>query len=229
MPRDLPQAVRPIRTRAQLRRQMARATRKRMPVLRFIMKKALLPISLLALMGSGPESHAFGNETLLRRPVSPPVAFREGEIQFDLSPSAAVGHSPNHSGPFRKDVYGVGIGANYYFNTYFGLGVDATWLNGDRNASRGTGSVDLGVFTGSVLARLPLEEYRMAPYAFFGGGVTAGDGSWGSAHWGLGIEYRVVPDHVGLFGDGRWNFYGSRFAQGDQNNFQFRAGIRLIF
>lgn len=193
------------------------------------MKHTLTIVSALTLLGSSSESFAFGNELLTRKPVAPPSVFRAGEIQFDLSPNAAVGHAPNHSGPYRKDVYGVGIGGNYYFDTYFGLGVDATWLNGDRNLGKGVGSVDLGVFTGSVLARYPLEEYQLAPYAFVGGGVTTGDGSWASAHWGLGVEYRVVPDHVGIFGDGRWNFYGSRFSQGDQNNFQFRAGIRLVF
>lgn len=192
------------------------------------MKHILLATSILATVGPS-YAHAFGEPALKQKPVTPPAAFREGELQLDLSPSTAVGHGPNHSGPFRKDVYGVGIGANYYFNTYLGLGADATWLNGNTNLNLGAGAVDLGVFTGSVLLRLPMEDYRIAPYAFAGGGVTAGDGTWGSAHWGLGVECRIVPDHVGLFGDGRWNFYGSRFGQGDQNNFQFRAGIRLVF
>ena len=193
------------------------------------MKNTLLPVCALTVLSTASTSLAFGDRLLSQKPVAPTAIFREGEIQLDLSPSAAVGHAPNHSGPFRKDVYGVGIGANYYFNTYFGLGVDATGLNGDKNLNQGTDGIDLGVFTGSVLLRLPFEEYRVAPYAFVGGGVTTGDGSWGSAHVGLGMEYRLVPEHVGLFGDTRWNFYGSRFAQGDQNNFQFRAGIRLLF
>jgi hypothetical protein len=193
------------------------------------MKNALIPLSIVTLLSAVPECSAFGEPLLTRKPVAPPVTFREGEVQFDLSPSIGIGHGPSHAGPFRRDAYGVGIGANYYFNPVFGLGIDATWLNGDQNQSKGPGTVDLGIFSGSVLMRIPLEDAQLAPYAFVGGGVTAGDGSWGHAHCGLGLEYRIKPEHVGIFGDGRWNYYGSRFSQGDQNNFQFRAGIRLIF
>ena len=46
---------------------------------------------------------------------------------------------------------------------------------------------------------------------------------------GVGLEYRVVPNKVGLFIDARWNYYGDRYGSDNQNNFTSRAGVRWVF
>ena len=107
--------------------------------------------------------------------------------------------------------------------------IDGAWLQGDENSARGTGTVDLGQFTASVILRMPIQDLRLAPYGFVGGGVTTGASTMGSAHLGAGLEYRIVPNQIGLFGDTRWTYYGDRFSRADVNNFQFRAGMKFVF
>ena len=43
------------------------------------------------------------------------------------------------------------------------------------------------------------------------------------------LEYRIVPNQIGLFGDTRWTYYGDRLSRVDVNNFQFRAGVKFVF
>jgi len=52
---------------------------------------------------------------------------------------------------------------------------------------------------------------------------------WASAHGGLGLEYRIVPNKIGLFVDGRWTYLGDRNDHGDLNFFSSRAGVRIVF
>jgi hypothetical protein len=52
---------------------------------------------------------------------------------------------------------------------------------------------------------------------------------WASAHAGIGVEYRIVPQKVGLFADGRWTYLGDRFGNDDLNFFSTRVGVRFVF
>jgi len=45
----------------------------------------------------------------------------------------------------------------------------------------------------------------------------------------VGAEYRIVPNKLGIFADGRWNYYGDNYGHDVQNNFLFRAGVRVVF
>src|SRR5258706_6007447 len=90
---------------------------------------------------------------------------------------------------------GVGVGANYFFTQWLGAGVETRveefdWPN-QINAS--------------VLARYPIEKWRLAPYIYGGGGRQFHDGSQWLAHIGGGLDYRLTRC-AGLFGDVRETF-----------------------
>ena len=186
--------------------------------------------SISALCALGVSSYAGQANARLQSRASKPIqneAFNAQEFQIDAFGIAGVGTSS--AGPFRKDAYGLGLGAAYFPTLNFGIGIDGAWLHGDENPSRGTETVDLGQFSASVILRIPIQDLRLAPYGFAGGGVTTGATNWGSVHVGAGLEYRIVPNQIGLFGDTRWTYYGDRLSRVDVNNFQFRAGVKFVF
>jgi opacity protein-like surface antigen len=176
--------------------------------------------------------------------------FKEQELQLDVFGAFADGNRP-HAGPFQEHGWGGGIGLNYFFSRTMGLGVDATWLaahdntGGDarRNNDRDDGRDDrvfekLGIdsdlttihnFSGSFIFRFPLDGACLAPYLFVGGGFHVDGEQWASAHGGAGVEYRVVPQKIGIFTDARFTYFGDRFGNGAQNNVMARAGVRFVF
>jgi hypothetical protein len=199
-----------------------------LPIIK-LMKLSVFSISALCALGVS--SHAGQADARLQSRATKNhqnqnEAFAAEELQIDAFAIAGVG---NHAGPFRRDAYGLGLGAAYFPTLNFGLGIDGAWLRGDENSTRGTGKVDLGQFSASVILRMPLQDLRLAPYGFAGGGVTTGASTIGSVHLGAGLEYRIVPNQIGLFGDTRWTYYGDRFSRADVNNFQFRAGLKFVF
>lgn len=165
--------------------------------------------------------------------ISPPPAplpiFQEGELQLDLFGVYGLGNAPDHAGPFREHAWGGGGGLNYFWSQNIGLGIDADLKRGRENEAMGTDKKTFEQYSASVIYRLPLEEYSLAPYLFGGGGVTSGGGNIGSVHVGAGIEYRMTPNHFGIFTDTRWTYYGDRFGHPDQNNVQIRSGFRILF
>jgi hypothetical protein len=194
------------------------------------MKLSIFSISALCALGVSAHAGQANARLQSRVPATNPnEAFNAEEFQIDAFGIAGVGKSPDHAGPFRRDAYGLGLGAAYFPTLNFGLGIDGAWLNGDENEARGSGTVNLGQFTASVILRLPIQDLRLAPYGFAGGGVTTGASTMGSVHFGAGLEYRIVPNQIGLFGDTRWTFYGDHYSHSDLNNFQFRAGLKFVF
>ncbi len=193
------------------------------------MKHLALGVATLSVMASA----ALAGNTMTRdKAVAPPAPIRvfgPNETQFDMFGTYLVGKGPDHTGPLRDHGWGGGVGINQFFNEYFGLGIDVAAIYGREYPQRSSSHTTLTQGTGSLILRVPYEEYSMAPYAFIGGGVTGGAGNWASAHGGLGLEYRLVPNSVGLFTDVRWTYYGDAHSNGDLNNFQARAGIRFVF
>jgi hypothetical protein len=158
--------------------------------------------------------------------------FKDQELQLDIFGAYADGNALDHAGPLQDHGFGGGLGVNYFFTRMVGLGVDATGLYGRE--SRHNGAIDpkhttVYNFTGSVILRFPIDSKCLAPYVFAGGGFHTDGDNWASAHGGLGVEYRVVPQKIGIFTDARWTYYGDRYGNGDQNNAMARAGIRLVF
>lgn len=196
------------------------------------MKK--LTISLLAvlgLIGSAFAGHEMVSSKEYKQPAPPEGCFNDRELQVDVFGSYAIGEGPSQVGLFRDHGWGGGIGVNYFFARNFGVGVDATWLYAKEvgTVDNGGDKTTIHNFTGSFIVRLPNDATCLAPYLFVGGGFHVDGDQWASAHGGLGIEYRIVPNKVGLFADGRWTYFGDRYGHDDLNHFSTRLGVRFVF
>ena len=165
--------------------------------------------------------------------IPQPTCFSDTELQLDFFGAYADGNSTDHAGYIQDHGWGGGVGINYFFARYFGLGVDGIWLYGRENAAAedrvGGEHTTFHNVTSSLIFRYPMDHLCLAPYAFAGGGFHVDGDQWGSGHVGVGVEYRVVPHKVGIFADTRWNYFGTRYGHGDQNNVVVKAGFRVIF
>lgn len=193
------------------------------------MKHLAITAATLSILASA----AFAGSKAAKEPVptqtAPSRMFGPDETQLDLYGAYMVGNGPLQAGPLNDHGWGGGIGMNQFWTENFGIGIDVTGFHGRENLYLGNEHKTIVQYTGSLILRVPYEEYNMAPYGFLGGGVTSGAGNWGSAHAGLGVEYRVVPNSVGIFTDARWTYYGDAHGNSDLNNFQLRAGVRFMF
>jgi hypothetical protein len=110
---------------------------------------------------------------------------------------------------------GGGIGINYFFDKYLGLGVDGVVLN---NGGSFVDSVNA-----SLIARLPIEPTGLAPYIFGGGGRNTEVWQW-TAHAGVGLEFRFNPG-TGIFADARY-VWGEHVSA---DSLLLRGGLRFTF
>ncbi|RYD32394.1 MAG: hypothetical protein EOP86_15795 [Verrucomicrobiaceae bacterium] len=124
-----------------------------------------------------------------------------------------AGLLPDGGGRF-DDSLGAGLALDYFFSTHVGIEVDGTWA---------ATSEDVGIFTASLVLRLPIDSICLAPYIFGGGGIQASEGEGeGIAHVGAGVDWRF-NNRCGIFGDGRYTW-------GDEQNYTLvRAGLRIAF
>lgn len=152
-------------------------------------------------------------ETSGKKTVIPPEpCFGETELQLDVYGAYAGTYGDKH-----EDGWGGGVGINYYFSRYVGLGVDGTVTDGDGS--------ELWHIHGHVLARYPIDtgSVCLAPYIKAGGGYQVnGSGDWAYGVGG-GLEVRITP-RFGIFGEG-----GYYWAESDENYSQAKAGVRFIF
>ena len=186
--------------------------------------------SITATSFAGHEMVSSGKE--YKQPAPPEVGcFLDQELQVDVFGAYVDGNAASHAGYIRDHGWGGGIGINYFFTRNVGIGVDGIWFYGKENAAADQDG-DHKAFhnvTGSLIFRFPMDESCLAPYVFVGGGFHVDGDQWASAHAGVGLEYRVVPNKVGLFIDARWTYFGDRYGEGDQNNFLGKAGVRFVF
>jgi len=191
----------------------------------------LVAIAATSLAGTATYS-ASGKASKEYKQVEKPSCFSDKEWQVDTFGAYQVGNGNGHAGPIKEHGWGGGVAVNYFFARYFGLSAEGTWLEGHNNTpdlSAGTHSTQFQSATGSLIFRYPIDAWCLAPYVFTGGGATMDGSAWAVYHIGVGLEYRVVPNKLGIFADGRWNYYGDRYNRDVQNNFLFRAGARLVF
>ena len=190
---------------------------------------AIVAIAATSLAGTATYSPS-GKASKEYKNVEKPTCFSDTEWQVDAFGAYQVGNGPSHAGPIHDHAWGGGTAVNYFFARYFGLSAEGTWLSGHHNIGAQSDAVtQFQSATGSVIFRYPIDAWCLAPYVFTGGGATMDGSSWAVYHVGVGLEYRIVPNKVGVFADGRWNYYGDRYDHDVQNNFLFRAGARLVF
>jgi len=191
------------------------------------MKK--LTTSLLAVLTLAATSFA-GQEVSMSKETPPPTGcFNDRELQLDVFGAYEVGLGPDHAGPIKDHAWGGGIGVNYFFTRYIGVGVDGEWVSTHRNALQGGEETANNQVNGSLTFRYPIDRYCIAPYLSLGGGAEINHGSFGEFFVALGLEYRILPNKIGLFVDERWSYYGDYGTHDDQNNFTTRAGVRWVF
>jgi hypothetical protein len=134
----------------------------------------------------------------------------------------------------RKDgQWGGGVGGNYFFTTWFGIGGD---VNFSDHGDFGGNFADYVM--GSAIIRIPICNSGVAPYIFGGGGRefngwfhdSNGDLVRGTRYewmpaFGAGIEYRMTPG-LGIFTDGRYMWH---LKEGGVDRLALRAGLRVAF
>jgi hypothetical protein len=138
--------------------------------------------------------------------------FRDTELQIDAFGLGAFYQS-------GRPGWGGGLGVNYFFGRYFGLGVEQDVFGRSNNGS--LNYTEWGTF-GNAFLRYPIDSWNIAPYGLVGGGVIYGSRVVGGGTVGGGFEYRLT-DNFGLFGDARWLYTE------DNNGVLARTGIKLAF
>ncbi len=153
--------------------------------------------------------------------VEQPSCFSDTEIQADVFGAYAVTEG-GQGGVFHGDHgWGGGIGLNYFFHRYFGIGAEGVWLDANPHAVHEAG--------GSIFFRFPIDSICLAPYVYVGGSAQFDGEDWAAGHAGAGLEYRVVPNKIGIFVDGRFTYLGDRFGGNDLHFTLVRAGVRWVF
>lgn len=138
--------------------------------------------------------------------------FRANEVSVDLFGFYAVKQSQG----LYNDDFGGGLGFNYFFSKYVGIGVDAYAWDGSKDDT-------VIAASGNLILRYPIESCHLAPYIFAGPGGHFGPTTQVSGQGGAGLEYRFT-EHVGVFADARYVFT-------DKTNDYIlpRLGLRLAF
>jgi hypothetical protein len=105
---------------------------------------------------------------------------------------------------WRHGEFGGGVGMNYFFNKYVGMGVDTFFQRRGHFFNN---------IMGNLILRAPLGNSGWAPYIYGGAGWRDGSSVVGigvagatdelTADGGVGIEYRWNP-HLGIFTDARY-------------------------
>ena len=176
------------------------------------MKKLTLALLTVAVSVTG--AFAGTSAKTFKQTVAPAseCKFRDQELQVD---AFAAGAFYNQGRP----GWGGGLGVNYFFTKFIGLGVEQDLLGRE-------GSTSEWVTAGNLFLRYPICSINLAPYALIGGGAAYGEGRRGHGFGTLGggLEYRVT-DNIGLFSDARWVYSSEEPKSGILG----RAGLRFAF
>ena len=140
----------------------------------------------------------------------PEPCIKDVELQLDVFGS----YTDSRHG--YKDGFGGGIALNYFFMRYLGVGVEGNLYDGDVN---GVWNLD-----GRLIARYPIDSACLVPYVFAAGGVQTNGETSGTFGAGGGLEYRITPQKLGIFAEGRYTWAGS-----SDDSAQVRVGVRVVF
>jgi hypothetical protein len=125
--------------------------------------------------------------------------YRANELSLDAFGTDSLGHyAVDHPSGHRishDSRLGAGLGVNYFFLKYVGVGGEAYTENTSHNFVDDT--------DGYLKLRLPIGNTGLAPYIIGGGGYKFDP--VGAAYYdgGVGLEFRFTP-HIGMFVDARY-------------------------
>jgi hypothetical protein len=144
--------------------------------------------------------------------VEPDCLFRDTEFQIDAFGTGAFAKG-------RTPGWGGGLGANFFFLRYLGVGVEQSMF-GHKGAKTDWATI------GNFFLRYPICSLNLAPYAMVGiGKIYAQDmNGIGLGHVGGGLEYRFT-NNIGLFTDARWMYSPDEPKSG----VLARTGLRFAF
>lgn len=139
------------------------------------------------------------------------------EVSVDMFASGTVHQDYNNfDDHFHHHAQaGGGVGLNYFFSRYVGVGADA--YTEDRDPCF------IYAASGNLILRLPIDHTGIAPYIFGGGGHQWDYVSQNFGQAGAGVEFRLCRN-LGIFVDGRWVA-----ADRTENYGLGRAGFRISF
>ena len=141
-----------------------------------------------------------------------------------------------------RPAWGGGLGVNYFFNRYVGIGLEQDLYG--RNSKGNRAQLNDYGYTrwatiGNLFLRYPICNWNLAPYLMVGGGANYGTSrvataggtvnrmaGQGFGHVGGGLEYRVT-ETIGLFSDARYLFSGVNNLP--NNQLMWRYGLRFAF
>ena len=183
-----------------------------------VMKK-LLTLTGIVLLSAVTASIAGDGKTFDKKVVVVPETcnFRDTEFQLDAFGAGAFYNQ-------GRPGFGGGLGANFFFARYLGIGVEQDLVG--RSGSGGSSGGTVWSTLGNAYLRYPICSLNLAPYAMVGGGAGYGNkiSGHGLGHVGAGLEYRATS-HVGIFTDARY-LYSNVEPKGGA---LVRIGLRYAF
>lgn len=144
--------------------------------------------------------------------------FQDNEAAVDAFGVASIGRALAHSSTEHFRDYsrgGMGLGGNYFFLRYFGIGGDAY--------SVGTSARFIDSTSGNLILRLPCDQLHLAPYMLGGAGYQFDPNERQFGQVGGGLEYRITQ-HWGLITDACYVF-----PDAAPNRLVARGGLRFSF
>jgi hypothetical protein len=192
-----------------------------------------LAIGLFAAGIVGSSALAGDDTTITKDKAAVPMltpCFKDQEFQIDLYGSITELSSGNREGLFNtpRRGGGGGLGADYFFIKYIGIGID-----GDVSSAH----KDMWSTTGKIIFRLPFDfgGLCVAPYVYAGGGGIFANNQYGndSANVGAfvlggGLEYRFTP-RFGFFAEGKYSWASDSGSHPDLSNATGRFGFKITF
>jgi hypothetical protein len=143
--------------------------------------------------------------------------FRANELTFDVFGSYMRNHRKFNDAfdrTIRHGTWGGGLGVNYFFLRYVGVGADAF--------AQADGDAFINNTSASLIGRFPIGD-TVAPYVVGGAGRNFDPIEEWTGHVGTGIEFRLNA-HTGIFVDGRYVW-----ADKSVDYSLLRAGLRFAF
>ncbi|MDB6017634.1 MAG: hypothetical protein JWR19_2123 [Pedosphaera sp.] len=149
--------------------------------------------------------------------------FNANELNVDLFGTFLASERRFKSFPntnIRHGHWGGGVGMNYFFTRDLGIGADTSFQTGASDFVDHVG--------GNIIARIPIEVLRTAPYVFAGGGRKFDPIDQWFGDVGAGLEFRFNRN-LGVFGDARYIWLDKILANGTRDQALLRAGVRVAF
>jgi hypothetical protein len=176
--------------------------------------------------------------------IEDPCLFRDNELQLDVF---GLGDFYRGGADISgRPAWGGGLGLNYFFSRYVGIGLEQDVYGRNSKGNRSVGGNDFGytrwATIGNLFLRYPICSWNLAPYIMLGGGANYGNvgggyvnapasrpnrlAGQGFGHVGGGLEYRFT-ENIGVFSDARYLFSGVTGL--NNNQLLWRYGLRFAF